>query len=76
MPVWLINILISLAIKFGVPWLMAKFPLISPAVQQIIDGLLSDLQSHSQQKAQIVSGAKEQIRKVCSGTTCPTDVVI
>lgn len=75
MPVWMINLLISLAVKWGLPWLLAKFPLLPPWLEQIIEKIIEDLKQENADKKQIIKEAHNQVRQACSGSACPTDLV-
>ena len=56
MPSWLINALVSIAIKVGLPWVIQNFPGIPQQVIDIINELLKNLQDPSQSN----SAAKKQ----------------
>jgi len=42
-PVWLLNLIIQVAIKVGLPWVITKFPKIPSEVVAIIEQLIKDL---------------------------------
>ena len=69
MPAWLIQLLITLAINFGLPWLLKKFPWIPPEVRKIIEDLINKLKDHKEQKEVLVSEAKQKVRE-CYGPNC------
>lgn len=69
MPAWLIQIIVTLAIKFGIPFILKRFPGIPPEVIKIIEDLISKLTQHSEQKSIIVGQAKADLRK-CIGDSC------
>lgn len=45
MPVWLINILVNIAIKVGLPWVVQKFPKLPQEIVDIISELLEQLKN-------------------------------
>lgn len=70
MPVWLIQILITLAIKFGLPWILKKFPSIPPEVIKIIEELIQKLEGHKEEQKALVAEAKKKALQVCTGPDC------
>lgn len=70
MPAWLINIIVSLAIKVGIPWVVQHIPGIPQAVIDIITQLLNDLNnpkvSNSAAKKMAVAQVKA-LREQASG---------
>lgn len=71
LPVWLIDFLISLALRFGIPWLLLQFPWLPKNLQAILQELVDKIQGHKQ-AIQIVRGkmlatAKERIKTECLG---------
>jgi hypothetical protein len=68
MPAWLLNLLIKLAIDFGLPFLLKKFPWIPGEVKQIIEELLAQIKEANGQKAEVrrvkVEAKREAKRKI------------
>jgi len=62
MPAWLIQLLVSLAIKFGIPWLVTKLPWIPTEVVSIINELLENLKDPKVSDSAAKKMAKAQIR--------------
>lgn len=69
MPWWL-NMLVFLAEKFGVPWVLAHIPGLSQDIKDEIQKLIELIAGH---KAE-VTAQKRAIAKVCSGVACPSDL--
>lgn len=61
MPAWIINLLVTLAIKLGLPWVIKKLPWIPAEVINIIEELLGDLKSPEKSNS---ASKKVAIRKV------------
>lgn len=63
MPVWLINVIITIAIKVGLPWVVQHIPGIPQAVIDVIKKLLEDLQkpdvSNSAAKKQALAAVRD-----------------
>lgn len=76
MPIFLINILISLAIKFGLAFFFKRFPGIPEEIKQIIKDLLESLKlaKTKAERAQLKAEAKQKVKKVCEGIACPADL--
>jgi hypothetical protein len=75
MPAWLISLLVSLAVKVGVPILIKKLPWIPKEVVDIITKLIEDLEKAPtpESKKEAKALALKQVRAHCSGVACPTD---
>lgn len=73
MPIWLINLLISLAIKLGLPYLMEKFPNLPKSIWDLIAELLKHIHG-AQDKVAEVAKARLILREHCYGPGCPTDL--
>lgn len=71
MPFWL-TIIINLALRFGVPWLLKKFPFLPPNIREIIEKLIGDLDVKKAEKKELVAKAKAEI-KACTGPNCPVE---
>lgn len=74
MPAWLISFLISLAVKFGVPFLLSKMPWIPDEVKKIIEDLIGKLAGHKAERTDLVQQAKKDIQKACEGVACKPDL--
>jgi hypothetical protein len=74
MPAWLISLLVSLAVKLGVPWLLRRFPGLPAWLVEILEELLGKLKDAKQDKHDAVREAKEKIHQQCNGQVgCPAD---
>lgn len=73
MPGWLIMILVNLALKFGVPWLLKKFPWLPPNIAEIIEDLVGKVKGAKATKKEAYKEAKRKIRE-CQGTACAPQV--
>lgn len=77
MPAFLLDLLISLALKFGVPWLLSKFPFLpsnlKDILQQLIDDVKKSKDEHKEAVADARSEAKSRIKKECFGVGCAID---
>ncbi len=66
MPVWLINLLVSLAIKVGLPYLLKAFPWIPQEVMAIINKLIEDLKdpklSNSVSRKKALAKVRKQLQ--------------
>lgn len=67
MPSWLIQLLVGLAIKVGIPYLVKLLPGIPPEVIQVIEELIKQLQGANQTKQAAKQDAHQRIRKVITG---------
>lgn len=68
MPNWIINMLVNLAVKIGLPWLMKKFPGLPSEVWALIEGILSYIHA-ADDKSQALAQVKAAV-KVCEGISC------
>lgn len=62
MPIWLINIIISFALKLGMAFLLKKFPGIPDEIRQIIQEMIDAIKSSPGDKDEIVKNAKVKIK--------------
>lgn len=73
MPVWIIQLLISLAVKFGLPFVLRliakKFPGVPTELGSIIEELLKNLGKAKEDKKEAVRTAKLRVAE-CYGPTC------
>ena len=78
MPTFLVNLLISLIVKFGLPyvltWLHDRFPWIPIAtVRPVLDELVENLKAHKEAKKETMQSAKQKMRE-CLGVACPVEL--
>ena len=73
MPAWLINALVSLAIKIGFPLLLKYIPWLPNEVLVIIEKLLSDLQKPDISNSMAKKTALRDVKEYCSGVGCPAE---
>lgn len=73
MPAWLVPIVVQIAVKFGVPWLLKVIPGIPQVVIDIINDLLNKLADPTQSNSAAKKDAIDKIKK-CTGSFCPPDV--
>lgn len=71
MPAWLIQIIVTLAIKFGVPYIVKLFPKIPDQVIDIIDTLLEQLKDPNVSDSSAKKTALYSIKAHCEGVACP-----
>lgn len=76
MPPFLLNIIISFAIKFGLAWLVKRFPGIPQEVIDIIEKLLGGLKSAESpdEKAMLKRQAMRDVKAHCDGVACESGV--
>lgn len=71
MPSWLVsilvNVLLPMAIKLGVPQLVGLLPKLPQSVQDIIKQLADAIEGHSQARSEMVVKAKQDIRDAFDG---------
>ena len=72
MPAWILSMIIPLAIRLGVSFVLKRFPGIPPEVRAILESLQLKLKTPGVSN----SGAKKQavadFKAYCEGTGCPT----
>jgi len=69
MPNWVIALLIQLAIKFGIPWIVKMLPNISPDILKIIEELLNGIKGVAEDKKELKRSAIKKVGK-CYGVAC------
>lgn len=76
MPVFLLNIIISLAIKFGLAFLFRRFPGIPQEIRDLLSEFLDKLKlaKSAEEKNALKAEVKAKVKKHCEGTGCPMDV--
>lgn len=80
MPGWLLSTLISIALKFGLPylltWLHKRFPNlpVSEAAKATISQLAQDLKQHDEQKKKMLLAAKEKLRSHYEGVAASAEL--
>ena len=64
MPAWLLNMLISLAFKIGMPLLLKKLPWLPKEIVPILEGAVGEAATASskEEKKQVVREAKKRVR--------------
>lgn len=72
MPHWLLQLLVTLAVQFGIPWLLKAFPWLPKEVIAIIEELLKALQDQKMEKKALIKEAKQNIA-ACYGPNCPKE---
>lgn len=76
MPVWLISMIISLAFKLGMTWLMHRFPKLQerfPLLWEILQSLMKKVDSGELTRAEAEKEAHARIKTECFGVGCPID---
>lgn len=73
MPAWIITLLVSMAIKLGLPYLIKKLPWLPADVWGIIEEILKHIQG-AEDKAAAVEKIGAAVRG-CTGTGCPANTV-
>jgi hypothetical protein len=74
MPNWLINILIDLALKVGVPYLLKLFPWLPQNLMDIIQNFIDDIKGHSTARKATVVATREAFKTDILGMDPPADV--
>lgn len=74
MPPWLISLAATLAIKFGIPWVIKMWPGIPQQVIDIINELLGKLKNPAESNSAAKKLAIVKIKE-CTGTGCPPKLV-
>lgn len=78
MPAWLLSFIISMALKFGVAWLMKQFPNLQtrfPILWAILSELIQKVESGELTRQEAEKQAHDRIKKECFGVGCPVDTV-
>lgn len=71
MPAWLIQLIVTLALQFGLPFVQKLFPKLPPEVIALIQALIEKLLGHKEEKKTLIQDTKKQIA-ACFGDNCPT----
>lgn len=71
MPTWLINALVGIAIKIGVPWLVKKFPWIPKEIVDIINELVEQLKNPNVSNSVAKKTAMRQVKEFCTTGCSP-----
>lgn len=76
MPTFILNLLISLVLKFGLRWLFGRFPglserfpLLAKILQELVENVRSGVPEHVARKK-----AAHRIKKECLGVGCELDL--
>lgn len=70
MPIWLIQLIVTLAVKFGVPFILKRFPSIPAEVIKIIEELIAKLTDQKAEKQVLIAEAKQKVKAICEGPHC------
>lgn len=77
MPAWILNIILPLAVKFGLEWALLHFPKLPESVKKILQDLIdalsaskADRKSAKQDEKEMVREAKQKIKVACNGVGC------
>lgn len=73
MPFW-VSILVTLALKFGLPWLLKRFPWIPVEVREIVEDAVKKVNELKRAKEEAIQGARERAKE-CYGTGCPPNTI-
>lgn len=73
MPSWLIQLLVGLVIKIGMPLLLKKFPWIPKEAQDILNALADDLNTQKQAILEVKREAHRKVIKACT-VGCATEL--
>jgi len=71
MPTWLINVLVTAAVKIGVPWLIQKFPWIPKEVVEIINQLVEQLKNPNVSNSVAKKTALKEVKEFCTTGCSP-----
>lgn len=78
MPAWLVSVILNwavpLAIKFGVPWLITKFPWLPQNLSDIIQNLVDEINGHKQQYRGLVKESKAKAREQFATVAVAPDI--
>lgn len=66
MPGWLINIIVTLAVKVGLPWVIKKFPGIPQEIIAIIAQLINDLSNPEKSNSISKKVALNRVSELCT----------
>jgi hypothetical protein len=76
---WLINLLITMVLKIGLPavldWLRKRFPDWFPVVGPILSDYVTEVKETKTAKRDAVERAKQKLRE-CSGIGCPPNLKV
>jgi len=66
MPGWLINIIVTIAVKVGLPWVIKKFPGIPQEILAVIVQLIEDLNNPGKSNSVSRKVALSRVSKLCT----------
>lgn len=66
MPGWLINIIVTIAVKVGLPWVIKKFPGIPQEILAVIVQLIEDLNNPGKSNSISKKVALNRVSKLCT----------
>lgn len=70
MPAFLINLLITLAIRFGIPLILRRFPGLPAGVKEILEEFLESLKVNRRDRKAAEERAKARLKNECFGIEC------
>lgn len=73
MPAWLIQILVGIALRFGIPYLLKKFPWLPQNLKEIIEQLIAEITEGKQKIKTAKTSAKRKLEE-CFGVGCSTSL--
>lgn len=71
-PTFILNLILPIVLKFGLPWLISKFPWIPPSWDAVITNFLQQQGLIKMQMAQLHMETADRIKKECFGV-CPPE---
>lgn len=71
MPTWLINALVVIAVKIGMPWLIQKFPWIPKEIVDVINQLVEQLKNPNVSNSVAKKIALKEVRDICTSGCAP-----
>ncbi len=66
MPGWLINIIVTIAVKVGLPWVIKKFPGIPQEILAVIVQLIEDLNNPGKSNSVSRKVALSRVSELCT----------
>lgn len=70
MPPFLINLLITLAIRFGLPFILRKFPGLPAGVKEMLEEFLESLKVNRRDRRAAEERLKTRLKTECFGVEC------
>lgn len=72
MPAFLIQMLVSLVLRFGMAWLLKRFPGIPDEVKQIVEETAGELSKHKEARRKTLRRARARVSG-CVGPSCKVE---